>query len=212
MQIHKEEKQSLEIANFNPPKTSFTAREERERKTERLLGLRMEIGIRENMMMVVVVEYLGDSMAKDLLCKFPDYSAFDFDYSQSSLWSPLRKLASKDHDDEDKDEDGEEEQDEGLLLVNAFKRVTGNLKKKIVTGTQGFQGKIHSINSQYDKMVKQRKKNMKKKIAAFDFSPKPVSGSTPRKGWNKLLKVACKRFKKATKKKDPQSLISSLIS
>ncbi|KAH7835749.1 hypothetical protein Vadar_029419 [Vaccinium darrowii] len=150
------------------------------------------------MMMVVVVEYLGDSMAKDLLCKFPDYSAFDFDYSQSSLWSPLRKLAYKDHSDED-------EEEEGLLLVNAFKRVTGNLKKKIVTGTQEFQSKIHSINSQYNKMVKQRKK--KKKIAAFDFSPKPVSGSSPRKGWDKLLKVASKRFKKATKKKDPISHI-----
>lgn len=43
----------------------------------------MEMGIRKNMMMVVLVEYLGDSMSKDLLCKFPNYSAFDFDYSQS---------------------------------------------------------------------------------------------------------------------------------
>ncbi|KAL3535293.1 hypothetical protein ACH5RR_003754 [Cinchona calisaya] len=46
--------------------------------------------------MVMVVEYLETSMSRDLLCKFPDNSAFDFDYSQSSLWSPLihRKFPS----------------------------------------------------------------------------------------------------------------------
>lgn len=38
---------------------------------------------------VVVVEYLETTMSKDLLGKFPDNSAFDFDYSQSSIWSPL---------------------------------------------------------------------------------------------------------------------------
>ncbi|GMP48105.1 hypothetical protein CsSME_00015578 [Camellia sinensis var. sinensis] len=39
--------------------------------------------------LVVVVEYLESSMSEHLLCKFPDNSAFDFDYSQSSIWSPL---------------------------------------------------------------------------------------------------------------------------
>lgn len=38
---------------------------------------------------VTVVEYLETSMSKDLLYKFPDNSAFDFDYAQSSIWSPL---------------------------------------------------------------------------------------------------------------------------
>jgi len=36
-----------------------------------------------------VVEYLQPVMCRELLCKFPDNSAFGFDYSQSSLWSPL---------------------------------------------------------------------------------------------------------------------------
>lgn len=36
-----------------------------------------------------VVEYLEPLMSKELLCKFPDNSAFDFDYEQSSIWSPL---------------------------------------------------------------------------------------------------------------------------
>lgn len=39
--------------------------------------------------LITVVEYLESSMSKDLLYKFPDNSAFDFDYTQSSIWSPL---------------------------------------------------------------------------------------------------------------------------
>lgn len=39
--------------------------------------------------MVMVIEHLQCSMSNDLLCKFPDNSAFDFDYTQSSIWSPL---------------------------------------------------------------------------------------------------------------------------
>lgn len=43
-----------------------------------------------------VVEYLQPIMCRELLCKFPDNSAFGFDYAQSSIWSPLlpRKYAS----------------------------------------------------------------------------------------------------------------------
>lgn len=36
-----------------------------------------------------VVEYLAPFMSVELLCKFPDNSAYDFDYSQSTIWSPL---------------------------------------------------------------------------------------------------------------------------
>lgn len=38
---------------------------------------------------VIVIQHLHPTISNDLLCKFPDNSAFDFDYSQSSIWSPL---------------------------------------------------------------------------------------------------------------------------
>lgn len=38
---------------------------------------------------VIVIQYLEASMSNELLCKYADNSAFDFDYSQSSIWSPL---------------------------------------------------------------------------------------------------------------------------
>jgi len=38
---------------------------------------------------VITIEYLEPSMTQDLLLKFPDDSAFGFDYSQSEIWSPL---------------------------------------------------------------------------------------------------------------------------
>lgn len=50
-----------------------------------------------------IVEYLQQVMCQELLCKFPDNSAFRFDYTQSSLWSPLfpRNYASPSHLDSD---------------------------------------------------------------------------------------------------------------
>ncbi|CAA6668651.1 unnamed protein product [Spirodela intermedia] len=38
---------------------------------------------------IITVEYLEPTMSSHLLLKFPDNSAYDFDYSQSGIWSPL---------------------------------------------------------------------------------------------------------------------------
>ncbi|KAI9114505.1 hypothetical protein K1719_014203 [Acacia pycnantha] len=38
---------------------------------------------------VKVIEYLEPLLSIELLGKFPDNSAYDFDYSQSSIWSLL---------------------------------------------------------------------------------------------------------------------------
>lgn len=39
--------------------------------------------------LIKVVEYVESPIGEELLSKFADTSAFDFDYSQSSIWSPL---------------------------------------------------------------------------------------------------------------------------
>ncbi|XP_010532495.1 PREDICTED: uncharacterized protein LOC104808506 isoform X2 [Tarenaya hassleriana] len=74
-----------------------------------------------------VVEYLEPVMSRDLLCKFPDNSALGFDYSQSSLWSPLLpRNYGRDldlHSDSRRDlslELGEEKKTEMKLTKNRF--------------------------------------------------------------------------------------------
>ncbi|KAK2978019.1 hypothetical protein RJ640_028701 [Escallonia rubra] len=158
---------------------------------------------------VMVVEYLESSMSRDLLGKFPDNSAFDFDYSQSSIWSPLiprhypsfvnggggggggmaRQLRYGD-------------EDEGLVLGNKnsnFQKVKINIKRKLC-GT--------SVASNLQIYHKNKAKKIKTK-AGVDFSPnysssakKISSSSAPRKGWDKMLKAASKHFKRISKKKD----------
>ena len=87
--------------------------------------------------LVMVVEYLESSMCRDLLSKFPDNSAFDFDYSQSSIWSPLihRKFPSTTPISNDRrnvlscglSRKLVYNDDEGLTKI---KKVTANIKRK----------------------------------------------------------------------------------
>ncbi|XP_065853428.1 uncharacterized protein [Euphorbia lathyris] len=128
-----------------------------------------------------VIEYLEPFMSRELLFKFPDNSAFDFDYSQSSIWSPL---VPRLHSPMDLD----------LDLITPRKL------------TFGFG--IQSDNcSNYKKKRSGSLKNLKLKKMMMkppEFSPTPIKGGCAlfaTKGWNKVLKAASKHFKK--KKKDP---------
>ncbi|XP_059282622.1 uncharacterized protein LOC132036323 isoform X1 [Lycium ferocissimum] len=145
----------------------------------------------------MVVEHLQCSMSKDLLCKFPDNSAFDFDYTQSSIWSPLvprplssyrrlssglsRKLSYKDVS-------------VGCIGAANFKKVTTKIKRKLSNAVTENLRECHRLK--------------KRKKAAFDFTRLPSSSklasttTTPRKQWCKVLKAATKHFKKRNNKKD----------
>ncbi|EXB53571.1 hypothetical protein L484_009311 [Morus notabilis] len=110
-----------------------------------------------------VVEYLEPVMSKELLCKFPDNSAFDFDYSQSSIWSPLVPQAYKSMDFEsDLDFATLRKLDFEVGNENrSLNKVTSNIKKRI--RTTAFAVNLSALKT---------KKKKKKKIVS-DFSPSP---------------------------------------
>ncbi|KAF8079992.1 hypothetical protein N665_0984s0011 [Sinapis alba] len=120
-----------------------------------------------------VVEYLQPVMCRELLCKFPDNSALGFDYAQSSLWSPLLPRNYASPSDLDSD---------------TF--VCRNLE---------FGEFLES-----KKKMKISMKTKKKKIVKLDVSDSSKVGcfAIPTKGWDGLLKVAAKHFKKSKKKRD----------
>lgn len=120
--------------------------------------------------LIKVVEYLEPLMSKELLCKFPDNSAFDFDYSQSTIWSPLvpRPYNSMDLDvitPIKLPSDFENAPVTAMAGKNSFKKATSNLRKKFLSN--GFSV-CFGISKSYRKM--------KNKKLVSDFSPTPIQG------------------------------------
>ncbi|KAK9749728.1 hypothetical protein RND81_02G146200 [Saponaria officinalis] len=148
---------------------------------------------------VIVIRYVNPTMSNDLLCKYPDYSAFGFDYSQSGIWSPLVPrfqslscLSTKSPELKRKisfDDDGDGE--------------CGGVGGCNVLGKNqflGFKKKVCGIGSKLNDNLKMKKKFLKSdcgnnsKSRVSDFS---TSSPTPsKKGWKKALKMTSKQFKK----------------
>ncbi|XP_073137987.1 uncharacterized protein [Henckelia pumila] len=145
---------------------------------------------------VKVVEYLESSMSNELLCKFPDNSAFDFDYSQSSIWSPLvpRTFGNGRGGSLELSRKLQYDENDFTGLLRNSKKFAANIKKK-------FTSVVSDNICMYQRMKMSKRKS-------FGFSPVPSSGRlkasspTPRKKWAKAMKAASKHFKK-NKKKDP---------
>ncbi|KAB1205166.1 hypothetical protein CJ030_MR7G022006 [Morella rubra] len=146
---------------------------------------------------IKVVEYLEPSMSKELLCKFPDNSAFDFDYTQSSIWSPLVNRAYSPMDlDFDLDIIMPRKLSFGMGLdmdfgnKNQFKKAASNIKKK--TRTTALNINLNLLKMKH-----------KRQIKSSEFSPSPMKNTgypSTTKGWNKVLKAASKHFKKKKKR------------
>lgn len=131
---------------------------------------------------VKVVEYLVPSMAKELLGKFPDNSAFDFDYSQSSIWSPLVTRAYSPANDSEFDLDFLEPKKLDFPRNERFslKKITSNLKKKKIRTTSCF-----ALNLSATKL---KNTKTKKKKMISDLSP----GSSSFRGTcNPVTKTVC---------------------
>ncbi|CAJ1964743.1 unnamed protein product [Sphenostylis stenocarpa] len=136
-----------------------------------------------------VVEYLVPKMSIELLCKFPDNSAYDFDYSQSTIWSPLLPTPCSPMD-LDLITPKKLSYDMGLGARCSVKKVGSKLRNK-------FNLNLHFIN----KHSKSKNKNL-----PSDFSPTPFKGACNpimNKRWARALKAASKQFKKWKIKRDP---------
>uniref|UniRef100_A0A2N9ITA0 Uncharacterized protein n=1 Tax=Fagus sylvatica TaxID=28930 RepID=A0A2N9ITA0_FAGSY len=80
-----------------------------------------------------VVYFLDTSMSKQLLCKFPDTSsAFDFDQTQSSIWSPLvpRIYSAMDYP-KPRNRNRRRVSIGGAGMGYKLKKFTSNIKKKL---------------------------------------------------------------------------------
>ncbi|KAG4958234.1 hypothetical protein JHK82_034948 [Glycine max] len=142
-----------------------------------------------------VVEYLVPKMSIELLCKFPDNSAYDFDYSQSTIWSPLlpRPYSPMDLD---LITPKKLSYDMGLGAKCSVKKVGSKLRKK-------FTASAFNLNLDF---IKKNSKSKNKKLPS-DFSPTPFKGACNpilNKRWARALKAASKQFKKwKVKRRDP---------
>ncbi|GKE16750.1 hypothetical protein Tco_1424327 [Tanacetum coccineum] len=158
---------------------------------------------------VKVIEYMLSSMSKELLCKFPDNSAFDFDYTQSSIWSPLVPHPSSPLNIDGLQKKLLYDEEENLGDHGMVKKFTANVVDK-VSGSCVF-----SCFGAGCKVVK--KVGIKRRRSGFRGFGHLGSGlvnseclgvdrasSSPiqNKGWKKVLKAASKQFKKTMKKKD----------
>ncbi|XP_048327999.2 uncharacterized protein LOC107416687 [Ziziphus jujuba] len=151
-----------------------------------------------------VVEYLEPFMSKELLYKFPDNSAFDFDYTQSSIWSPLvpRAYTPMDFDlDLDFLTPKKLNYDMGFELGkrSSLKKLTSHVKKKISTTPLKINLSAWKSKKKHKNYNSKKKKKMMMKMSS-DFSPTPplkgACNPAARKIWNKVLKAASKHFKK----------------
>ncbi|KAJ9559533.1 hypothetical protein OSB04_004693 [Centaurea solstitialis] len=169
---------------------------------------------------VKVVEYMLSSMSDELLCKFPDNSAFDFDYTQSSIWSPLvphpsnpsspalpdlQKTLSFD-DDGGEIFGGGEASGSAAVMV---KKLTDNLKHKIADSCVFSCFQIHGKIGKKKVIVKRRRSRLGfEKLGAVSsdsggaIADRGCSSPNRREGWKKVLKAASKQFKKTMKKKE----------
>ncbi|KAK7316547.1 hypothetical protein RJT34_00098 [Clitoria ternatea] len=145
-----------------------------------------------------VVEYLEPFMSLELLCKFPDNSAYDFDYTQSTIWSPLlpRPYTPMDLNLITPMNLSYDMGFGAKCSVNNNNKVGSKLRKKFTTAT--------ALNLNLDFIRKHNKKN--KNRVPSDFSPTPFKGACNpimNKRWARALKAASKQFKKWKGKRDP---------
>ena len=118
-----------------------------------------------------VVYYMDPSMSKNLLQKFPDKSsAFDFNYSQSSIWSPWVPRVHSAIDLDFEYFGFVTPKRKSLGSKSKIKKVTSNIKKKLKVAANLVKSKAkHNNNNNNNNNIKTK---------ASEFNPSPLKPTT----------------------------------
>ncbi|XP_052153248.1 uncharacterized protein LOC127771385 [Oryza glaberrima] len=153
---------------------------------------------------VVTVEYLEPSMSRGLLGMFPDSSAFDFDYSQSGIWSPLNKVP-RPPPPPPRSGGGGAEGSRDFLIANPKRRARAAIGGR-------------SSRSRRRRLRLRREDGSFLNLhetgcARLDFSPPPPSSPLPAKeeGWRRVLKAAIRKFKSRQRRSRPAPLLQMML-
>ncbi|KAL5215406.1 hypothetical protein ABZP36_006807 [Zizania latifolia] len=152
---------------------------------------------------VVTVEYLEPSMSRGLLGLFPDSSAFDFDYSQSGIWSPLNKVPRA-----SPESGGGAEGSTDFLVANPKRRArAGGRLKDTASG-----GRSRSRR----RRMRPRRDGSSLNLhdmgrAKLDFSPPPSPLPAKEEGWRRVLKAAIRKFKSRQRRSRQAPLLQMML-
>ncbi|NP_001169798.1 uncharacterized protein LOC100275131 [Zea mays] len=151
---------------------------------------------------VVTVEYLEPSMSRELLGKFPDPSAFDFDYSQSGIWSPLNKVPRGGACEPETADATNSSTD--FLIANPKRRARAGGRPKDSAGggrSRWRRRRLRRDGSFLDLHETGR--------ARLDFSP--PAPSPAKEGWRWVLKAAIRKFKARQRRSRQAPLLQMVL-
>ncbi|XP_047074683.1 uncharacterized protein LOC124684412 [Lolium rigidum] len=153
---------------------------------------------------VVTVEYMGQSMSRNLLGKFADSSAFDFDYAQSGIWSPVNKIPSA------SPASGAGSRD--FLIAKWKRRARAGSRLKAKDAAAGAGG---SSRSRWRRRRLRRDGSFldlhETGMPKLDFSPTMPSPSPAKQGWRKVLRAAIRKFKARHRRSRPAPLLHMML-
>ncbi|VAH33941.1 unnamed protein product [Triticum turgidum subsp. durum] len=148
---------------------------------------------------VVTVEYLEQSMSRGLLGKFPDSSAYDFDYCQSGIWSPVNKIPSESPASGSRD----------FLIAKLKRRARAGSRLKDAAVGGGSRSRWRRRRLRRDGSFLDLHDTGRAKL---DLSPPlPSPAPTKQEGWRRVLTAAIRKFKARHRRSRPAPLLQMML-
>ncbi|KAF7009898.1 hypothetical protein CFC21_024384 [Triticum aestivum] len=148
---------------------------------------------------VVTVEYLEQSMSRGLLGKFPDSSAYDFDYCQSGIWSPVNKIPSESPASGSRD----------FLIAKLKRRARAGSRLKDAAGGGGSRSRWRRRRLRRDGSFLDLHETASR--AKLDLSPPLPSPAPTKEGWRRVLTAAIRKFKARHRRSRPAPLLQMML-